>query len=310
MKWIRYYHQNRKQIGRIVLIILSAFILLRFVNYLYKIKGTKESVPQNTIQNVEANTKATTLTTNESVVTGKGLSSNQLETATTTIDNFFSYCNNQEIEKAYQLLTKECKEEIYTTQEIFEKAYYQNVFENKRKNCTIENWVDDTYKVKITEDLLSTGRNDNRYAKQDYITVKKEDGEYKLNINNYIGHEEINETTEKDNIKIEVLCKNTYMEYEAYTIRVTNNTESQILLDSLTNVKSLYIQDKVGNKYSSYSHELDGTMLTLESGQIKTITIKFYSSFVSTKRIQNMVFSDLILKNNQLSERVEFKIEL
>ena len=66
--------------------------------------------------------------------------------------------------------------------------------------------------MKIIDDILSTGKS-NDYTKQDYITIKQQDGEYKLNINRYIESKKINKTTEKDNIQIEVVSKNTFMEY-------------------------------------------------------------------------------------------------
>ena len=141
------------------------------------------------------------------------------------------------------------------------------------------------------------------------MTVVRVDDEYKLNINNYIGYTSINKTTEKDNISMEVISKNTYMDYEQYTIRVTNNTEGTILLDSRTNAKTLYLQDSKEVQYSSYSHELTEPMLTVSSGQTKEVTIKFYSSYVSTKKIESIVFSDLILSlyDGQLAEKIEFK---
>ncbi len=306
----RYYNQNRKKIWGIVIIIVSAFIFLQLVNYIYKINMEKKSTV-NISDNITArtNTNTTTLTTNESVVTGNSVSSNQLQNDTTIIDNFISYCNNKELQQAYDLLTQECKTQMYTTLEVFEQAYYNDVFAGKSKNCSIENWVNNTYKVKIMDDILATGRSSNGYSKQDYMTIVKVDDGYKLNINNYIGYTSINETTQQDNISMNVVSKNTYMDYEQYTIRVTNNTEGTILLDSRTNAKTLYLQDSKEVQYSSYSHELTEPMLTVSSGQTKEVTIKFYSSYVSTKKIEYIVFSNLILSlyDGQLAEKIEFK---
>ena len=122
----------------------------------------------------------------------------------------------------------------------------------------------DTYKIRIISDLLATGKKAED-TRQDYVTIKKVNGEEKLNINSYVGQKEIQQTTEKDNIIMEVLNKNTYMQYEEYTIKVTNNKESDIILDTRTEAKTLYLQDKNGMKYSSYSHELTKPMLTIPS---------------------------------------------
>lgn len=309
MNLIRYYNQNRKQIWRILIIILSAILLLQFVNYLYKVRREKEST-SNQLENQTINTSnASKVTTNESTVTGKKVENKQLQTAVDTIDQFISYCNNQDLEKAYDLLTEECKKEMYPNREAFKKSYYDNIFGGKKKTCTIENWVDNIYKVKIKEDILTTGKNE-KAAKQEYMCVKKEDDEYKLNINGYLGLKEVKKKTQKDNIILEVLNRNTYMEYEEYTIKLTNQAEGEVLLDSLTNVKGMYLQDKNENKYFAYSHELSQDDVKVEEGETKTIKVKYYSAFVSTKTIEKMVFSDIIYKNGQLSERIELKVDI
>lgn len=304
---IRYYNQNRKKIWGILIIIASALLLLQIVNYFYKVNHEKAITVKN-ITTEEKPTKATTLTTNQSVVTGENIDSKHLQDGTTIIDSFISYCNHKELQKAYDLLTDECKTQMYETLEVFEKAYYNNVFKGESKNCTIENWIGDTFKIKITEDILSTGKTNNGYAKQDYITIKKVDDEYKLNINNYIGYTQINKETNQNDISMEVVSKNTYMEYEEYTIKVTNQTENTILLDRRLDAKTLALQDSKGVSYSSYSHELTESMLTLLAGQTKEITIKFYSTYVSTKDIKYIVFSDVALYNEQ--GRIDKNIEL
>lgn len=307
MNLIRYYNQNRKKLWGILIIIASAFLLLQMVNYFYKINNEKAIAVKN-ITTEEKPNKETTLMTNQSVVTGENIDSKHLQDSTTIIDNFISYCNHKELEKAYNLLTDECRTQMYETVEMFEKAYYDNVFKGESKNCTVENWIGNTFKIKVTEDILSTGKTNNGYSKQDYITVKKVDGEYKLNINNYIGYMPINKQTNQNDISMEVVSKNTYMEYEEYTIKVTNQTENAILLDRRLDAKTLALQDSKGVLYSSYSHELTEPMLTVLTGQTKEITIKFYSTYVSTKDIKYIVFSDVSLYNEQ--GRIDKKIEL
>lgn len=304
----RFLNQNKNQIIKTIAIIVFIFIIIQLLNYLVKRNNKKE------LANIEQNT--TTVTNNEenkglvseqSAVTGKSISKEQLNSATTVINEFISFCNKQDLENAYNLLTDECKQQMYSSLETFKNAYYNNVFNGEKKICSIENWVGDTYKVNINEDLLATGKDNNGYSKQDYITAKKEDGEYKLNVNNYIGYSQINKTTTNNNISMQVLGKNTYKEYEEYTIKVTNNMESTIQLDDINSTKTLYLEDSKGSKYSYYNHELTKPMLTIEAGNTKEVTIKFYSSYVSTKDIKYIVFSNILTNNGQLSEKMEFR---
>ena len=306
----RFWNQNKNQIIRTIAIIAFILIIIQLINYQVKKKNENSlsNIKQNTteISNVVSNS----LVSGQSAVTGKDVSQEQLKSATTVIEEFVSYCNQQDLENAYSLLTDECKQQMYTSLEVFRQAYYNNVFDGEKKNCTIENWFGDTYKVNIMEDILSTGKDNNGYSKQDYITIKKLNGEYKLNINNYIGYTQINKTTTKEDISIEVVGKNTYKEYEEYTIKVTNKKEDTILLDNRSNSKTLYLEDGKGVQYSYYNHELTEPMLTVSSGQTKEITIKFYSSYVSTKKINNIVFSNIIIKNESLSQTMEIIVDV
>lgn len=311
-KLIRFWNQNRNPIIKFLAIIIFIFIVLQVINGFAKSKNQKKLNEISNLTNTTTVKSATDtdeskgLVSNKSAVTGQSLSKGQLQSATDIIYNFVNYCNQQELDKAYDLLTDECKQEIYTTLEVFKNAYYQNIFNGQKRNCTIENWVGDTYRVKIAEDMLATGK-DTGYSKEDYITIKEVNGESKLNINNYIGYKSIDKTTSKENISINVVSKNIYKEYEEYTIKVTNNTDGNIQLDTTTSTNTLYLEDSKGMKYYYYNHELTDPSLTIVTGQTKEVKIKFYSNYVSTKDIRYIVFSNLILKNGQITEKIDFR---
>ncbi len=298
----RFFYQNKYQILGVLGIIILIIVIIQLMNFWARKSNTEDVIKNNTkIINGSNNENNKGLISDKSAVTGNEISQTQLENATTTISSFFEYCNNQKLDKAYELLTDECKKQMYNSLDVFKQSYYKNVFNGEKMNYTIENWVKDTYRVNITGDLLATGKDDG-YSKLDYITVKRSDDEYKLNINNYIGYTEINKKTTEDNISINVISKNTYKDYEEYTISATNNTENIVQLDNISNTDTLYLEDSKGVKYPYYNHELTVPMVTIPSGQTKEVAIKFYSSYVSTKKIERIVFSSVILKNGQLSE--------
>ena len=306
-KLIRFFNQNKNQIIKIGVFIIFLFIILQLLNKLAQIKN-KESIENVAVSNTSSTTQNDNkgLISNKSAVNGSEVSKENLKNATDTIYEFVDYCNKQEIEKAYNLITEDCKKQMYPTLNSFKGAYYNDVFNGKQRTCTIENWVGDIYKVRMGEDILSTGK-DTGYAKEDYITIKKVDNEYKLNINNYIGTTKIEKTTTNDNITMEVLSKNTYKDYEEYTIKVTNKTNGMIKLYTTTSTKTTYIEDSNGRKYSYYSNELTDETLTFQRGQTAEVTIKFYSPYISTKSIKAIVFSNIIFNDNQLSSKIEFR---
>ena len=306
----KFFYDNKNKIIKIGAFIIFLFIILQLLNKLVQIKNKKsiENVAASNTTNANTTTQNDNkgLISNKSAVNGSEVSKENLKNATDTIYKFVDYCNKQEIEKAYNLITEECKQQMYPTLDAFKNAYYGDVFNGKQRTCTIEHWVGDIYKVRMGEDILSTGK-DTGYAKEDYITIKKVDNEYKLNINNYIGTTKIEKTTTKDNITMEVLNKNTYKDFEEYTIKVTNKTNGIIKLDTTTSTKTTYIEDSNGRQYSYYNNELTDETLTFQRGQTAEVTIKFYSPYISTKSIKAIVFSNIIFNDNQLSDTIEFR---
>ena len=308
-KLMRFWRQNKMSIIKVLSIIAFVYAIILIINY--TIKNNNESANLNygsSTNNNETNSlkeeNKKGLNSNISAITGDTVEVNQLKNATDTIYSFVNYCNEQDFENAYNLISENCKKQMFKSIEMFKELYYKNVFDGQKKNCVIENWSGDTYKVDLKEDILATGK-DSEYAKQDYITIEQNKGEYKLNINNYIGFYEINETTEKDNIAIEAVSKNVYKDYEEYTVKVTNNTDKILQLDDVKNTDTLYLEDKNGVRYYYYNHELTNQTLTVAIGQTKEIIIKFYSKFVSTKKIKKIVFSKMLLINKQNVQQIK-----
>lgn len=311
----RFFNQNRGEIIKIAVIIAFALIILQLVNFWTKKKNEEELLKitesTNTTSQENNTEKNGTLVSDKSAISGKTVSTENLNNATEVIEQFITYCNEKEIEKAYNLLTSECKNEIYKTLEIFTKAYYEDVFGGTKKTYTVENWTGDVYKVRISDDKLITGNSNDGKAKQDYITIKNENGETKININNFIGYSKINKTTTQDNLTMEVVGKNRYKDYEEYIIKIANKTEYSIQLDDVSSSKTLYIEDSKGNKYSYNNNELTNPEITIAQGQTKEVKIKFYSSYVSTKEIKYMVFSNMTaIDDDLISREMEFKINL
>jgi len=305
-----WYNQHRKKIWITVGIIAAFIIIIQLLNFFTaKINNNIEEVNTITENDVISEIKNETnvdIESAQSVVSGETISTEKLKSATEVIGEFMDYCNQGNTEAAYGLLTDDCKEQMYNSLDAFNQAYYQDVFGGEQKIYSVENWVGDIYRVRISENMLATGKSNNGYSKQDYITGEG----YKLNINSYIGHEEINKTTEDNNIVVEVISKNTYMDREEYTIRVTNNNDTAITLDAKSNTESLYLENDKEGRYPAYTHELTDQMLNIDSGSTRELTIKFYCRYTSTANITDMVFSNLIIYNNQGSEIIEFRAKV
>ncbi len=315
---VRLYNQNRKTIWITIGIIALIILIIQLVNYWVKVDNeeTLEKALEEESQTQASNTtqEYNTVTVDEdySALTGESLSNNQLSQIE-VIDLFAEYCNNGQIEEAYNMLTDECKDEMYPEQNNFEELYYNQIFLDTTRNTSVESWISNIYRVTYDEDFLATGQYSTENSKQDYITVEEqEDGTFKLNISGFVGRNEINNSTEKNGITIEVLEENMYMEYTTYTIKVQNSSESTIQLDDGQDIDAMYIEDDNGIQYSAYTHEISATDLIVSPRETKEIEIKYYSRYGSQKDIDLLGFSRVVLNYGENTTKTieSFRIEL
>ena len=292
---IRFFNQNRRTIIKIILIIVFIFILIQLFNLI-----SKNKMNDNKNENVDTDEKSNVINENsalisdESLISGRKVSENVLSQSSDIIGKFINYCNDGNVELAYDMITDECKEEMFPSIGDFEKIYYSDIFDGSKKNYTLENWYGNVYRVRITDDILSTGNLDNN-AHQDYITVMSD----KININSYVGRKEINNVTTNNNVDIDVISKDTYMDYEIYTISVTNNSDNTILLDGGNNPKSIYLLDEKDMKYYFYNNEVVASNFIVPSQYKKTFKIKFSNSYSSSRTIRSIVFSNFIVNYDE-----------
>ncbi len=305
--FVRWYNQNRGKFWIGVLIILAIIFVIQLSNNFFKNDNNDNNNKNQTskaLNNIKNNITGE-LEGSTSLVEGSNVSSKDLEQHTAIIDTFIKNCNNGKIEEAYNLLTDECKEEIFPNLESFKNKYYNNVF-NTYRTYSIQNWLEDTYKIKLTEDALTTGKlsSSSGYL-QEYITVVKKDSDYKLNINNYVGRTNINRTTKVNGIDVEVIKKETYMDYSEYTFKVTNTTGNTILLDNGEKTNTIYLLDQ--NKLEEYANtgEIVYSNLKILSGASKTYTFKFSNSYSNSREMKSLVFDKVIMNFDEYNETID-----
>lgn len=298
-KLMRFYNRNRKKIFRIILIIVFIFVILKLLNYFTKIKANKKI--EETVNNIDnaLTTNNSTLISDKSSISGASIQSSKLKKDTDIINQFMDYCNNGDVSNAYNLLTDDCKKEMFPTIQDFSNIYYSSLFNGERKSYTIENWENDTYSVRITSDILSTGSLKGDETRQDYITIIENS---KLNINSYVKKLNVNKKTSDKNITITVNYINVYMDYEIYDITIQNNTNDTILLDTNDDTKSVYLLDKNNMKYYFYNNELIKEKLLIQSNFKTNLQIKFDNSYKEKRNIESMIFTKMILNYNEYKD--------
>ena len=106
-KFIRFYNQNRHIVWIIILSIIAFIAIIQILdNFAYEKNNSNENIN---------NSNNSSINYNYSVITEKEVSSNVSE----IIDEFIEYCNNGQVEDAYEMLSDECKIILYPTLEDF-----------------------------------------------------------------------------------------------------------------------------------------------------------------------------------------------
>lgn len=279
---------NRYKILGIIVAIILVLCIIQALNNMAKEKLQTQTVGNTTSQS--------TYKPQETVISGDNVVDEQQEINTDVMDQFIKYCNAKEVEKAYSLLTDECKEAIYDSNiDNFRKNYIEKIY-TSNKTYSMQSWIKDTssvtYKVRIIDDILSTGKVGD--VIEDYYTIVRQDGSYKLNINSYIGRTAINKQATQNNITINVISKDTYMNYETYNIKVENDTNNTILLDSKQSDKSVYVTGTNDVTYRAFMYEIDDSYLTIKPKIYTNITVKFNKMYNTSIKAKSITFSDII----------------
>lgn len=282
---IRFYNQNRKKFWTIVIVILFIFLIIRILNYAAKIQNKQKL---NVTDEIETNKSV--YEPNKSAISEVVIDKNVYSSQNSLVSNFVNYCNDGEVQKAYDLLSSECKEELYPNVQSFKQKYYDSIF-NIKRTYSIKNWSDSIYIVRYTEDMLSTGKVKSDSTFQDYIKIVN--GGRSLNISGFLGKEILNFDYQGNGVNIRVLEKTSYMDYELYTFEVQNSTGENIVLDNLSSNKTIYLTDKNNVKHYAIGNELTIDSLTVKDKYKKQISIKFDNPYIEGRVIKQITFSSV-----------------
>ena len=317
-KLMRLYNQNRGKFWLIVGVIIFALAIIQVLNSFYK---------QVNIERTNSNTVSTVNTTKEkyekestALVSGGKISETKKDDFGDLIKNFLDNCNNKKYEDAYSCLSQDCKKILYPSKEIFIDKYCSSRFQDG-KEYSFQAWGKNgiyVYLIKIYDNVLASGKATNKTYLEDYYSIVEENGDYKLNINGYLDLIVRNEKAEKDDIEITVRYSRLYMDNEVYTLRIRNNSDNDIMLDSRDKSDTVYVLGKNSDyKYNAFLHELLEDDLVIKAGEQKDLNIKFSNVYNDGIKNKKIIFSKIIknydsyLKNkSSYNDYLELEIDL
>lgn len=303
------YYNNYKTIIWIIIIVIVLFLLVtNAMNKALKEDSNSSSVNNTTtIVDVDEKSKAyNTLSNNLS-------STNNISNAITektdneiisdissnedAIKVFVNFCNSSKLDSAYSMLSDDCKEILYPTKSDFISNYY-NVYFLESKNISINKYNgNNTYKVDFKVDSISTGAITTE-EKTDYITVNSD---YKLNISSFIKKSQINKSAKNSYLKVDVLNKYIFLNYESYEINVENLTRADMYLDNVDN-SSTYLVDKNNNYFYLNIDNYEESELKVSANKTKNIKLQFYRTYKEDNRVPTMILNNIKIENYEYTD--------
>ena len=293
MNIVRFYNRNRKTIWLIIFVILFVLFIINALDNFYEVRSRRSD--NSTSQQLNEN--KTYKNESQAMVQGQITSEKKQQEFGELIDEFLGYCNNNQVQEAYGLLSSNCREKLYPTQDAFYNEYYSKIFDS-RKSYDFQLWsaIDKTYVylVKIFEDMLSTGIAGSQNYIQEYISIVEEGSQYRVNVGGLVKNIEYNDSSEKNGIKIEAVESDEYMDYTIYHFKITNNTTKNILLGLIDDENSINVEDNQGNKFQAGLMEQVENDLIVEANTTKDIEIRFNRSYSTQTEPRRINFNNII----------------
>ena len=297
IKLLRYWNQNKRKILITIAVIALIIIIIQIANSVIKRRNEKDrnEIKQGTVANDI--TKP-----NESIISQDKLTEKETKENSDFIEQFVSFCNQKKADDAYRLLSDDCKNELYPTKELFISNYMNQIFE-ETVNYELQLWytVSNCYTYRITYNkgnLLQTGGQGNSGNFLDYITLLKQNGEYKLNINKFIRKQILSKQGSSNGIDVTINSKCIYVDYEIYNMTIQNNTQNTILLNDGTDANNFSLIGRNNSTFSSVISELPISSLTLNPQYRKTVDIKFNKIYMTRSELEAMQMTNIYLNKD------------
>jgi len=220
---IRHFFRRNQ---RILFVIIIVWAIVLFINMILT-NRPKEYVADTTYE-------AHTSVINNSNSTPKSMQ----EPIEKMIEEYVKYCNAGNYQAAFNMLSSECREYGFENKvENFMRHVYTKM--PLPREYAIQNYSSTTYgnknmyiyEVRYFDDFLATGLTNSQYSyTSENITFFREDNEIKMNVGNYIYHNDIKNISENEYLKIDVVDKIVNYSIETYKVKFTNRSNYTIVI--------------------------------------------------------------------------------
>ncbi len=261
LKFRRFFRANK----RLFLIIIIIWATIFFINMILS-NMPEEYVPETTY---EAHT---------SVISSSSTPSEMKDPIEEMINEYVSYCNEGNYQKAFDMLSEDCKtyefdnDIIKFMDHVLTKMPTPKVHSiQSYSKANHDNKIMYIYVVKYTEDLLASGLTNEEYRyTQENMTFFKNNNTIEMNVGNYIYHADVKSISENEYLKIDVIDKKVYYSMESYEVKFTNRSNYTVVVADGEEIDEVIL---TLNNESRQSGELDN--IVLEPKQSLVLELEF-----------------------------------
>lgn len=294
LKFRRFFRANK----RLFLIIFIIWAIIFFINMILS----------NMPQEYEAET---TYEAHSSVIKGSSTPSSMQDPIEKMINNYVSYCNEGNYQRAYDMLSEDCKdyefnnditkfmEHVLTKMSTPKIHAIQSYSKTKYDDKTMY-----IYEVKYIDDILASGLTNEEYGyTQENMTFFKTDEGIEMHVGNYMYHTDIKSISENDYLKIDVIDKVVHYSMETYEVKFTNRSNYTVVIADGEVADEVLL---VLPNESRQSGELDNIVLR----ENESCTIKFeFPKFVDDGELsQKLAFPAIRVMEKYSGTNVEDEI--
>ena len=277
LKVIHFYRKNKV----IILVIILIWLVIFFINQL--LRGYKKPVEIDNSYNPHVAV----------IDSSSKVPKTMQKTIETLIKEYVDYCNNNDFDKAYNMLSKNCKEYAFNNNfDNFVHHVYLKMPTPKQYSIQDYSNIGNNYiySVKYTDDLLATGLTNKEYTHtEEKMTFKKMNDEtIEMSVGSFYDVKDIKSVSENDYLKVDVeKCIINY-ETEEYLIKFTNRTNNVLVIEdkkSKDEIQLLISSELRGNEYESN--------IILQPNEQKNVKIKFEKFIDDNRKTNAIVFNNI-----------------
>lgn len=317
----RKYNQNRKTLWTSIIFVAFFVILLQAIFAIIRSSQNRERQERLAQANMQKNNTVVNQITEGNNTTSNTVNSsdsraNYRKMAEQEINNFAQYCNSNQIEEAYNMLTTDCKQVLFPTINEFNNNYVQKIFTQKRSIKVEDSMYGDLiYKVSYYADILANGGPSQENTLQDYIRIEQKDQDYKLSLNKFLYSENISKIENTNAIYMKVVQKQVYIDYEIYQVQITNQTQNTLLLSTRKENNTVSLIDEKEVEYPANMDEQAIERLIVKPGATTLLNIKFNKIYNQERKDQAIKFLDIVsdyekYQRGEETEKIRLSIRL